>query len=125
MEDQIKSDGIDTNEEEFTSDYANNTYLVPTAWDLKLVFGELAISSRAIDWHTSITLPWAQAKLMAYYLDLNIAAYEKHNGTIKVPPSMLPPAPPPIQEADKDNPAVQSLVEYIRERRQKFLDGLK
>lgn len=62
--------------EELTSDYANNTFLQPTIWDLKVLFGELTAQGKGIEWHTAITIPWAQAKLFSYYLQLNIESYE-------------------------------------------------
>ena len=66
----------DAEQDELTADYANNVNFAANVWDLKLLFGELSGTKPAIDWHTSITLPWAQAKLMAYYLDINIASHE-------------------------------------------------
>ena len=107
------------------SDYANNVYFVGTVWDLKVIFGELSPANQAVEWHTSITLPWAQAKLMAYYLGINIAAHEAHNGKVGVPEVMLPPEPPPIAEADKDNPSVKALVEFINESHARFIADQK
>jgi len=108
-------------EDAIESDYANSVYFVPTVWDLKVVFGELMASGKGVDWHTSITMPWAQAKLMAYFLNINIAAHESTNGIIRVPEVVLPPVPPEITEADKDNPSVHALVKLINENRDKFL----
>jgi len=68
-------------------EYANNTFFEPTVWDLKIIFGEFSGRSASVDWHTSITVPWAQAKLMAYYLLLNVALHELSEGT----PTYIPP----------------------------------
>ena len=125
MKDQPSNQSPQPNEEELTSEYANNVYFLGNIWDLKLLFGELTATSQKIDWHTSITLPWAQAKLMEYYLKLNIAAYEASNGRIKVPESMLPPAPPPIAEEDKNSPGAKKMVDFIIEERRKFLESMK
>ena len=98
MEDQTKS-SPEGNAEEITSDYANNVYFVASIWDLKILFGELGTSNREVDWHTSITLPWAQVKIMSYYLQVNIALHESNNGRIKVPPTMIPPNNPDVMFA--------------------------
>src|SRR5271156_347432 len=82
------------NNEEITSEYANNTYFVRNIWDLKILFGELGIVGQGVDWHTAVTLPWAQAKLMSFYLQVNIAVHEATHGKVKVPTGMLPPPAP-------------------------------
>ena len=51
--------------------YANNVRFEMTAWDLRMLFGQLMPSSEGkgqVDWHTDVTIPWAQAKLMHLYL---------------------------------------------------------
>lgn len=123
MEELIKPNTVEANEDEITSDYANNVYYLGTIWDLKLLFGELSSIKGDIDWHTSITLPWAAAKLMSYYLTINVAAHEAQSGPIKVPKAMLPPPPPPIREEDKNNESVKALIEFINETRKKFIAG--
>jgi hypothetical protein len=124
MDDPNKTQPVQPEEEELTSDYANNVLFVGTIWDLKLLFGELSATNKGVDWHTSITLPWELAKLMAYYLDINLAARELTHGTIRVPESMTPPEPPPPSESE-NNPATQRLVSFIKEHRQKFLKSMK
>jgi hypothetical protein len=111
-----------TSSEDLATEYANNTFFQPTIWDLKILFGELSPLAKSIEWHTSITLPWAQAKIMAYYLELNVAAYELRQGPIKVPSQSLPQEPPPPPTKD---PTDQALWELLKERRQKFLESLK
>lgn len=106
-------------EEALSADYANNVFFAANVWDLKVLFGELSARGEGVDWHTSITLPWAQAKLMAYYLAINIAAHEMDEGPIRIPESMIPPEPPPPQESQKE------IFEFIKAHRQKFLDSLK
>jgi hypothetical protein len=126
MDDQSKPQMVEANKEELESEYASNTFFVPTVWDLKILFGELSSTNQQeVDWHTSMTLPWAQAKLMAYYLDINIAAHEFSNGPIRVHESLLPPVPPPIRDVDKNNPTLQPLIDFIIERRKRFLESLK
>jgi hypothetical protein len=108
--------------EDFESDYANNTFFNSSIWDLKIIFGELSGVRQGVDWHTAITLPWAQAKLMAYYLAINIAGYELEHGPIRIPSAMIPTEPPP---PDKDfAPSQKALYEFVKAHRQKFLDDL-
>jgi len=51
-------------DDELVADYANNTAFEQTIWDLKMIFGEYSQRAGGVDWHTSITVPWAQAKLL-------------------------------------------------------------
>src|SRR6266851_907863 len=90
--------------EEMTTDYANNVMFEPSIWDLKLIFGEFSQRTGSVDWHTSITLPWAQVKLMIYYLQANVAAYEINEGKIRVPNPALPPEWPVITPEQAENP---------------------
>ena len=106
--------------------YANNVRFDMTAWDLRLLFGQLMPSSEGkgqVDWHTDVTIPWAQAKLMHLFLGINLTLYERENGKITVPPSVLPAAmtaPPP--GVDASNPdaietfkVVQGIIKAFRE----------
>jgi hypothetical protein len=84
----VKGDG-------FSAKYANNVQFENTIWDLTIVFGELARprggTDVQIEQHTSVTLSWLQAKLMAVFLLLNVNQYEASNGAIRVPRVVLPP----------------------------------
>jgi hypothetical protein len=107
------------------ADYANNTLFEPSVWDLKIIFGEFIGRTSSVDWHTSITIPWAQAKLMAYYLAINVAFHELNQGfPIHVPTVMLPPETPPLTEAEKNNPTSTAMHEFAVEYRKKFLEAL-
>lgn len=71
--------------------YANNVRFEMSAWDLRMLFGQLAPGGEAVvDYHTDVTIPWAQAKLMHLYLGINIMLYERQNGRIAIPSSVLP-----------------------------------
>src|ERR1700733_9457104 len=94
---------------ELDSDYANNVFFEPSIWDLKLIFGEFSGRADAVDWHTSITLPWAQAKLLHYYLGLNISIHELANrSAIEIPAQMLPTLPP-LPAAGEDVPLKRAI----------------
>ena len=83
-------------DEDFASLYANNVKFERSLFDFKMVFGELDQSDENhtfVQQHTAVTVPWIQAKLMAYYIELNLAIHEADFGTIRIPDSMIPPAP--------------------------------
>jgi hypothetical protein len=105
-------------------EYANNVIFEPTIWDLKLIFGEFSGRTGFVDWHTSITIPWAQAKLMAYYLTVNIEAHELKNGKIPFPVGMIPTEPQPLPESET-KPVARTLFEMLTRNRKKFLDSLE
>ena len=106
--------------------YANNVRFEMTAWDLRILFGQIMAMSEGrgqIDWHTDVTIPWAQAKLMHLYLGVNIALYERENGRITVPSAVLPaPLSTPPEGVDTANPEaldtfklVQGLIKSFRD----------
>lgn len=81
-------------DDEFVSLYANNIRYENSVFDLRLVFGELDQSDPegpCVSQHTAITISWIEAKLMVYFLRLNIASYELQNGKINIPASQIPP----------------------------------
>lgn len=118
-----KPAGYRRDEETFTFDYANNVYLESSAWDLKLIFGQLDQAEGAInvDQHTAITIPWPQAKVLIYFLKVHLLAYEIENGKIVVPKIALPPEPQPPSGELKDNPIALRLYEIIKSMWQKLV----
>ena len=78
-------------EEDFTTLYANNTQFEASAWDLKIIFGQLDQSKAdaLIQQHTAMTLSWTHAKLMAYFLLVNVIAQQARTGFISVPPAVI------------------------------------
>src|ERR1700693_1350694 len=73
--------------------YANNVRFEMTAWDLRMLFGQLMPESQGkgqVDWHTDVTVAWAQHKLMHFYLGMNLPLYQRESGRITIPPSVLP-----------------------------------
>ena len=82
-------------QEDFETLYANNVQAEISVWDYKIIFGILdqSVQPNRVMQHTSIILPWAQAKLCQYYLQIAIAPHEVQNGKIEIPPSVRPPDP--------------------------------
>jgi len=90
---------------------------------LKIIFGEYSQRSKGIEWHTSITVPWAQAKVLNYYLQINIEAHELQQGKIKLSASMIPAAiPPPDDPSDE---AAQAFFQMLQRNREKLLESLE
>jgi|SRR5665213_23619 len=84
---------------DFAEKYANNVRFESSVWELKAFFGTLdqgAPDPKAyppsVKFHTSISLPWTQAKLMAYGACINVLWHERLNGRIPVLPSGAPPS---------------------------------
>ena len=102
---QTKLDLTEDFTEDFASVYANNFHFEISAWDLKIVLGQLnqASGKAGIDWHTAVTMPWGSAKLLSYLLGLNIAIYESNFGTVKMHQSHIPDPPvAPVGDADTE-----------------------
>lgn len=81
--------------EAFFQSYANNVYLLTSNWDLKLIFGELdqMQSPNLVVQNGSVTLPWAQVKVLAYFLSLQLTAHEAEFGRLVIPSSIIPEIP--------------------------------
>jgi hypothetical protein len=110
--------------DDFVSTYANNVYFEASAWDLKLVFGQLdqPIGSPAlIRQNIAIAVPWAQAKLIAYFIRLHVEANDIQNGKVSIRPDLLPPPPPPLTEEQANDPAAKKLFELVTKLRAEFV----
>lgn len=73
--------------------YANNIQFESSVWDLNMIF---ALFDQTPDQPPfkqlgAIRIPWAQAKMMAYMLSMNVAFHESANGPINVPKPIVPP----------------------------------
>jgi hypothetical protein len=102
-----------TRDADFTALYANNVQFEASVWDLKLVFGELDQSKNpaVIEQHTSVSLPWQQAKLTAYFLIVNFMAYEARHGRTPFPDSIIPKRPDPSEPGLDDT--AKRVIEYL------------
>jgi hypothetical protein len=105
--------------------YANNIYFEQSAWDLKLIFGQVdqREGKVTIRQHTAITLPWTQVKLLSYWLRGYVESYEGANGKIRISPAVIPPdPPPPTEEMRKADPNVDKIYELFRRLRNELLE---
>ncbi len=112
--------------QDFVAAYANNVQLQPSAWDIKLVFGELnqSVDNVTVEQHTSITIAWPEAKVLSYWLQIHVAAYEIENGKIQVPKGVVPPEPDPLTDEQRDNESAKAFREMLLKIRARFLDSL-
>lgn len=108
--------------ESFSSVYANNVQFETSTFDLKVIFGELDQSEKPtiINQHTAISMTWVQAKLLCYFLQVNLAFYEADNGLIKIPPAVFPPDIGPLPAGFEDNPNVKAVWEFVKQLRQQL-----
>ena len=104
-------------DEDFVSLYANNVWHEVSAWDLKLIFGQLdqARTPNVVTQHTAMALSWLQAKLLIYYLQVDLAVYEAQYGKVVIPFAILPPPPGPLPPEMENDPVAQASSERARE----------
>ncbi len=99
--------------------YANNVNFESNVWDLNLIFALLDQVPGAPPFKQlgSVHVPWAQAKIMAYFLLMNIAFHETEYGPIGIPAKI---APAPIDDFLKDaadDEKTKALAERINRMR--------
>lgn len=113
--------------EDFFSYYANNVRFEQSLFDLKLVFGQLdqAEGDAKIVQDVSVTIPWLQAKLCLYWLQLNLALYEEINGSISIPENLLPPVPSEPTGDQKNEPNAERIWELVTKMREQFVESLQ
>ena len=108
--------------ENFISTYANSVMFESNAWDLKIIFGQIDTGD-LIKQHLAVSIPWAQAKLMLYWLRLQVEMMESTVGKIPIRKDLIPPEPvPPPEEANK--PETKKLLELIQKYREEFIASL-
>jgi len=109
----------------FVSSYSNNVRFESSTLDCKLVFGELdqfAVPV-AVRQHTAMTMAWAEAKITAYYLSINIAVHEAEHGKIPIPVAMIPEAFT-LSEELAATPVGKAALERTKQIRDDFLANL-
>jgi hypothetical protein len=95
--------------------YANNAQFLSSAWDLKIVFGELdqSLGSNVVVQHSAITMPWSHAKVMALFLLIHVTGHESQMGRIPVPHGIIPEPPKeaPLGTSEKTLKAFKKLYD--------------
>jgi len=95
--------------------YSNAVQFESSVWDLKLHFRQLDQSGEKADLEHrgTVTVPWLQAKIMLFYLQLNLAIHEDNNGTVSVPTSVLPIPPDEIDKGDFFSESLKALYRQL------------
>lgn len=114
----------------FVSIYANSAIFEATAWDLKIIFGQVDYASGmsgkpAIKQQVAVTIPWSQAKLAAYWLRLNVEAMEIQSGKIGLRPDVLPPEPPELTAEQAEVPNGKEIHELVKRLHAEFLASVE
>jgi hypothetical protein len=68
--------------------YCNNIQMASTSFDLRLMLGEIAESTEEkiiVEQRVQVAMTWIEAKILADFLRVNIEAFEKLNGPMKLP----------------------------------------
>lgn len=108
---------------DFTSTYANNVVLEASAWDLKMIFGQLDQSKEPnlVKQHLAVTIPWTQAKLLLFFLHVHVKAEELQDGKIHIRPDIRPTEIPPPTEDQMKNPSFMEFYEFAKKLREEFI----
>ena len=109
---------------DFAHSYANNVFLESSLWDLKLVFGQndQQLGPNVVVQHNAITIPWAQIKVLAYFLKNHLAAHEIANGRIIIPPNLIPVVTGEVpKDFLKDNPKLPEIVATFKANYDAFI----
>jgi hypothetical protein len=110
--------------DDFYTDYANNVFLEASYWDLKFIFGQLdqSVSPPVTEQRAAISVPWAQVKILSYFLRAHVMAYEAANGKINVAESVMPPQlEPPTEEQKSANPGAEEFSAKLNKLRDDLL----
>src|ERR1039458_6259205 len=93
-------------DDKFFEEYANNVFLEPTVWDLKLIFGNIdqAKGPNTVVQHSAIRLPWSQIKVGIYFLQFHLAVHEQLFGRVFVPKGIVNQPHPPTEDQEKNDP---------------------
>jgi hypothetical protein len=74
-----------------------------------------------VEQHTSMTLAWLQAKMMLYYMSIQVGVYEMSHGKIPIPLGAIPPEPQPPTEEQAKDPFTYRMYEYMKKMREQLL----
>ena len=109
--------------EDFEERYSNNVLLESSLWDLRLIFGKLdqQVPGNVIDQFCAITLPWAQAKVLHYFLGIHLAGHELHNGRVQIPTGIIPAVPDSLTADFASDPKSQEIHDVFKAAYDEFI----
>ena len=104
---------------EYIERYANNCFGESSVWDFRLRFGTLdqSLQPSTVRWHTAVNMPWAQAKLLVYMLQMHIAFQEFAAGPVQIAPGVMPPPIDSVLAELPEDAAGDHLREKVRHYR--------
>jgi hypothetical protein len=114
--------------QDFVNRYANNVQFEASAWDLRLIFGQLdqslSVEKDYIDQHTAMAIPWSHVKLMAYLLRVHVIMHEAKVGRVHVPGGLIyrmtDDIPPEFKEQFKED--IEAVWNDLRELYEDFVN---
>jgi hypothetical protein len=113
--------------EQYIASYANSIIFESSAWDLKLIFGQLdqVSSTTLVKQHLAVTIPWPQAKLALFWLRLQIEVAEiQVRAKIPIRQEFLPPELPPLTSEQENDPGTKEFYGLYHKIREEFLASL-
>ena len=108
----------------FISIYTNNIQVHQSFFDVKLICGDfeqLGPSQGVIKQHSSVIMSWLQAKLLLYYLRVNMTAFESQYGKIDVPNELLPVPIVPLPKNQENDPKARAIWQQLHALREEFV----
>lgn len=109
--------------DDFASSYANNVNYEQTAWDLKLIFGQ--VDGNVVRQHLAVTIPWPQAKLAAFWLRVQVESAEAYVGAkIPIRKDLIPAELPSLTPEQEKDPAWRAFYELYSKAREDFIATL-
>src|SRR5271156_965566 len=101
--------------ENFEAVYANYAYFEPTAWDFKIIFGnvENVSGQDVVKERVAVTIPWAQAKLAVYFLTAHVKAAELQIGKIGIRKDALPAEFQSLTPDEEADPTRREFHEFV------------
>jgi len=97
--------------------YSNTLHFDASDLDFTILFGQarpFPPDPSSVDWRAAVTLPWVTAKLLSYYLQINLKIYESEHGEVEIPVTMLPPVPGPKDSEATNRNDIVDFVEKLR-----------
>ncbi len=111
--------------ENFTTYYANSVLYESSAWDIKLILGQIdqaAQPTTTVKQQLAVTIPWPQAKLALFWLRFQVEAAEASVGAkIPIRKDLLPVEPPPLKPEEENDPATKQAYELYLKLRNEFV----
>ncbi len=114
--------------ENFASSYANSAYFESSAFDLRIIFGQLDQNPDGggiLKQHLAVSIPWDLAKLSIYWLQSQVIAHELETGrVIGLRESVRPPVPSPLTAEQERDPIMQKYYAALKKLREEFIASL-